>query len=198
MAKKRQYTSVSDVLRDIAPDDKFGPEVDARIARRRLVKHLLALRAAKGLSQKDIADRLGCTQSRVSKLENGCDDDVRLRDLVAYCDALGLHCGIVLSGQHPTAVDQIKYHAFSIRTILQDLVDLVGQDQVMSTGVAKLHIETLVNLVRLVAESAEKLPNNPETEAPYIRIGLAGGEHIDDTAPQDSCPRHDRNCDAVV
>lgn len=198
MAKKRQYASVSDLLRDVAPDDEFASEVDARIARRQVIKHLLALRAAKGLSQKDVAERLGCTQSRVSKLENASDNDVRLGDLFAYCDALGLHCGLVLSRRHPTAVDQIKYHAFNIRHILEDLVNLVGQDELMSTGVAKLHLETLVNLVKLVAESAEKLPNNPETEAPDIRIGFIENEVIDDTALVDTSPSHERDSHAAL
>lgn len=59
-----------------------------------LMNELIAVRDAKGLSQKDIAETVGCTQSRISKLENAKDVDVRLGDLRAYANAVG--CDLVI------------------------------------------------------------------------------------------------------
>ena len=87
---KAEYTSVAEMVRSVSDDPQFADEFDRRVNSRRLVKHLFALRSAEGLSQKDIADRIGCSQSRISKLESGNDDDLRLADLAAYLRALGL------------------------------------------------------------------------------------------------------------
>ena len=89
MADKKQYTSVSDVLRDVAPDDAFQADFDQHVAERRLIKELLALRAVRGLSQREVADFIGCSQGRISKLENAKDADVRFGYLQEYADALG-------------------------------------------------------------------------------------------------------------
>jgi DNA-binding Xre family transcriptional regulator len=95
MAKKR-YSSVVEMARELTEDDAFADDLAQRLDRKRVVRTLLALRAAKNLSQKDIADRMGCTRGRISKLESSIDDDLRLGDLEAYTKALGLNVTLVL------------------------------------------------------------------------------------------------------
>ena len=70
----KKYASVSDMLADNAPTAEFREEFEAQVAKRRVIKHLIALRIANGMSQKDIADRVECSQSCISKLEHGMDD----------------------------------------------------------------------------------------------------------------------------
>ena len=90
MAKK-QYKTVVEMARHVARDKAFSDKLQKRIAERKVVKQLVALRSAKGLSQADIAKAMGCTQSRISKLESGVDNDLRLGDLENYLEfALGL------------------------------------------------------------------------------------------------------------
>lgn len=55
----------------------------------RLVAALKAERVKAGLTQKDVAARMYCTQSRVSKLEASRPGDWSIRDLAAYAFALG-------------------------------------------------------------------------------------------------------------
>ena len=172
MSTGRQYASVSELLREIAPDGEFPAEFEERIQRRSLIKHLLVLRAARGLTQRDLADKLGCTQSRISKLENGTDDELRLGDLVKYVHALGLDFGIAMRPAAQTVFDEIKHHAFCIRDRLEHLVELAGKDHAMQEGVGKAHVETLVNMIKIVVDSARKLPDSPEMQAPYIRIEM--------------------------
>lgn len=88
MGEKKQYTSVSEVLGDIAPDKNFRAEFDEHIASRRIIKQLISLRAVQGLSQKDIAKKLACTQGYISKLENGRDSMAKLGDLQSFAEAL--------------------------------------------------------------------------------------------------------------
>ena len=173
MAKKRQYSSVSELLRDVAPDDEFRAEFDQRVARRRLIKHLLALRAVKGLSQKDIAEKLGCTQSRVSKLENANDDDVRLGDLRAYANAVGSELIASAIPQDMKPVDKVKCHAFAIKKHMDDLSQLAKSDARIAQGVASFFHELFVNFILMLGDSAKRLPLGPD-ELPYFEIQLGG------------------------
>ncbi len=196
MNTNRQYVSVSELLQDIAPDREFQAEFEEHVQRRKVIKHLLALRAAKGLAQHDLAEKLGCTQSRISKLENGTDDELRLGDLLRYTGALGLSCGIMLSPRRSTVVEQIKYHAFCIKDRLEHLVNLAGDDQAMTSGAARFLLETVVNVIKMVADSAEKLPKNPETQSPYIRIETYGPDMGGQIAGDEPASIQDRKATA--
>jgi transcriptional regulator len=88
MAQKR-FASISEMVRKISEDRTFEDDFERRMQGRQIIKALLVLRVVRGWNQKDIADRLGCTQSRISKLESSADGDLRLADLRDYASALG-------------------------------------------------------------------------------------------------------------
>lgn len=194
MSTGREYTNVLELVQEIAPDGAFPAEFEEHIQRRDLIKHLLALRAAKGLAQRDLAEKLGCTQSRISKLENGTDEELRLGDLIKYVHALGLDFGIAMRPASQTVFDEIKHHALCIRDLLEHLVKLAGDDETMQAGVGKAHIETLVNLIKIVVDSAQKLPSSPETRSPYVRIEICGPDVTRQVSPDD--PASPRECTA--
>ena len=55
----------------------------------RVTDALTILRCSLGMTQKQVAGQMGCTQSRVSKLEAGNDDDLQLSEVRDYARALG-------------------------------------------------------------------------------------------------------------
>jgi predicted transcriptional regulator len=57
--------------------------------RRELVAELVARRHATGLSQSDVADRMGTSQPAVARLEAGASD-VRLSTLERYATVVGV------------------------------------------------------------------------------------------------------------
>lgn len=63
--------------------------------RRALLETLSARRVALGLSQTEVAARMGTSQSAVARLESG-DADVRLSTLERYAAALGQRLGVRL------------------------------------------------------------------------------------------------------
>jgi len=117
----------------------------------------MALRAAKGLSQADIARRIDCSQSRVSKLESGMDADLRLGDFEGYANALGLEMRIVLAPRGQTALDEIKYHAFSIKRILDRIATISSGDESMTTGAMRMMWETFYNITRMIRGASARL-----------------------------------------
>ena len=108
------YTSVPQMVRETSDDGAFVEAFEQRLHGRRILKDLMIQRATLGLSQKDIADRLGCTQSRISKLESTTDPQLRLSDLVQYADAVGLRVKIVLESKESPAADRVKERAFRV------------------------------------------------------------------------------------
>ena len=95
---KRRFTNVVDLVRDLV-DEEFAHELEEQIAARTVLKSLIAQRVVRNISQEDIAQRLGCTASRVSKLENSRDSDLTLGELAAYASALESEFAIAVN-QH--------------------------------------------------------------------------------------------------
>jgi transcriptional regulator with XRE-family HTH domain len=185
MAKKRQYASISELVHETAPDSEFGVAFDQRTARRKVIKGLLAMRAARGLSQQDIAEKLECTQSRISKLENSCDDDMRLGDLRAYAQAIGCELVVGPVPQNLRPVDKVKCHVLAIKKHTDDLANLARTDEQIAGGVARFFFELVVNFGRLAGDSVKLLPNGPN-DVPYFDFNV----HV----AVDDCPEQsDRN-----
>jgi len=172
MAKKK-YLSVSDMLADNAPTEEFREEFETQVAKRRVIKHLIAMRTVKGMSQKDIADQVKCSQSRISKLEHGLDDDMRLGDLRVYAHSLGFSIGFLFSDRKITAVEEVKHHAFCIKRLMDRLAHLAGRDEKIAQAVSAFFGEAFFNLVKMLQDSANKLPPQPDDESPYVRIEIA-------------------------
>ncbi len=79
----------------------FGGFREMAEARRALAAELVAGRRAIGLSQTEVAARMGTSQSAVARLESG-DADVRLSTLERYAAAIGVELRWQLGGgDHP-------------------------------------------------------------------------------------------------
>ncbi len=167
MANKR-HKNVVQMAKDLSVDQSFADDLAKRIAQRQIVKKLIALRAAKGLTQQDIADSLGCTQSRVSKLESQTDFELSLGDFQGYADALGMQVVITLMKKDASIVDMVKQHAFCIKRLTDHLAALAATDRIIAEGVSNFFGEAAFNLLRMLQDSAKKLPPREEGELPQI------------------------------
>lgn len=179
MVKKR-YKNVVDMMRDITGDRALSNELSDHLARRALVTELVALRAARGLSQQIVAEKIGCTQSRISKVESSCDGELSLDTLVRYADALGLKIEIAFFGKDATLVDRVKHHAFCIKRLTDRLAKLGNKDKDIANGVASFLKEATFNLVRLVKSSAKHLQLPPIEACAPFSIDVCGVEGQDD------------------
>lgn len=165
-----RYKSASEMVNDISDDAELKKQLNERLRARQIVRSLVAMRAAKGVSQADIAAEIGCSQSNVSKIENGLDADLRLSDMSAYAKLLNLDFQFLVAERGTTLANQVKYHAFGVRDTLLELVKVAGTDHKIVEGIARFHVETFVNIVSMLAETSSQLPPCPDTGRPYIRI----------------------------
>jgi predicted XRE-type DNA-binding protein len=196
MSKKKQYTSVEELVREMAPDKEFVAEFENRVERRKLIEHLLVMRAVAGLSQGDIAQKLDCTQSRVSKLESLDDDDMRLGDLRRYADAVGwtFVAGFVPRDMKP--VDKVRCHVFQIKKHMDDLARLARADSKIAEGVGGFFCELFVNFVRLLGDSAKLLPHRSD-DSPYFSVEFDKDCQQHPDRPKPCCLEADRLSEVV-
>ena len=173
--KAKHYSSASEMLHAIAEDQEdkdFAKSVEEELGERTLLHFLFGARASRGVSQKDIAKRIGCSQSRVSKIENGLDASLSLGDLDAYLNALGMKSRLFITTGELTVIDEVKFHAFRIKHCLDRLVEIAGDDPLIRRSVDDAHKEIMYNLVRMVASSAMQLPGLPSDLPSIIEAGV--------------------------
>lgn len=171
MPKTKKYQSVSAMLRDISEDNAAltSAEFDEYIAERKLVKDLAILRSARGLSQDDVAAKLEHSQSWVSKLENGTDDELCIGDLRAYLSVFGLEFRAGAVKANATIVDEVKLLAFAIRQKLITLAGMAKEGDELVEHIAQFFGDTFHNINHFLSDAAAKLPRKPDNK-PYISI----------------------------
>ncbi len=180
MTKKKikTFSNLSDLIRSASDDQEFNEKLDNMIQEREVVTTLFALRMARNVPQGEVARRLGCSQSRVSKIENGVDGDLRLRELSAYAEAMDYNIEVAFTPKNETIVGAVKRHAFRVKALLCRLAELSHKDSQIAEGAAVFFGEAFVNFVKIISDSAKQLPERPD-----------GKSHIEITIEDD------RSCD---
>jgi transcriptional regulator with XRE-family HTH domain len=167
---EKTFDSVEKMVDALSGGDSFADGVKQRIRANRVVTGLQAMRVAKGISQARIAQELGSTQSRVSKIETSEDSDLTLGEIEAYARAIDSDVHIGFSKRDITAVEKIKAHAFAIRRELDKLAECSQKDENIAEAVAAFFGEAFFNLVKGVQDASRKLPRRPKDGKPYIHI----------------------------
>ncbi len=153
-------SSVESMVRATSDDKVFVDDFGRKCARRRMIHHLITLRGAMGLSQTHLAKLLGCTQSRISKMEASDDDEITIGDIRKYASALGLSIQLSLIPRGATTVDRVKFHAFRIKTLVNNLAGLTENDPAIANGISSFFGEAAFNLLLILQEAADKLPRS--------------------------------------
>lgn len=165
----KQYTSVPEMVKHLSDDKDFSEAFEQEVSEKALAKTLFAMRCAEGLTQSEMASRLDCSQSRVSKLENANTDGIKVSDLIAYAQALSLNMSLNFY-KGMTAVECVKFHAIQIKKHLDHLAELAHRDDAIFEGVKNFYGEYLLNILRLFEQSAEKLPKKMVQKRPTLEI----------------------------
>ncbi|MBV8212253.1 MAG: transcriptional regulator [Verrucomicrobia bacterium] len=173
-ATGKRYRTTSEMLEDSGTSKEIidsVKEVEAQTA----VPLLVGLRVSKGLTQKDLAKAIGCSQGRISKLETGRDEDLRLQDIIDYTRAID--GGVWITIVRPaTLVEHIKLHIRALRQLTEELVSLTGEDHAISEGVNTFLDDLLLETGRIVENSKEKLVKKEvESKKSELEITVLGG-----------------------
>ena len=153
----KKYKNVKEMVKDISSSASFQNLLSKEISQRKIAKLLILLRCKNNLTQKQIAQKIGCSQGRISKIESACNDEISIKDLLDYAKAINLVLEIGYRGRSTKVVDLVKYHAFKIKNLLDQLSELGEDDSEIGKAIAKFHIEVARNLDKIVKDSFFKL-----------------------------------------
>lgn len=181
--KAGRYKTTEEMVRDVSEDPAQGEAAARALEGRAITDLLMAERTVRGLSQKDIAAKMGCSQSRVSKLEAGTDADLRVGELEAYAAAVDLGVSVQLGDKGATIADQVKAHVLAARRLLHRIAELSKGDAAMTGQAQSFFAEVLFNAALSVGEAVrnlevarksgllDRLPAEPPP--PAVRLGEA-------------------------
>jgi len=173
-ALDKSFTSLNEMLQDSGAQKELLHAVED-VRHQQVTNALAKMRVTKGLTQKQLADSIGCTQGRISKLETGRDEDLTLKDVLDYARATetGLQIGI---GSQPTLVKAIKYHVFALKRHLDELIELAnGDDDGITKGIEDFLDEVVFNVALRLGQCLKSLPKPKTSDAPEIEV-ISSGE----------------------
>lgn len=157
----RRYASVSELLQKEKVSDEVRAEVSALNAQTVVVRQLVTMRARAGMTQADLAKKIGCTQSRISKIEASKDENVTLgviRDYVQATESrIGISCGKPVSH-----VEAVKNHAFSIRRHLEALANIAKKHDELEPHIQGFFGEAFFNILNILSECQDRMPKARE------------------------------------
>jgi transcriptional regulator with XRE-family HTH domain len=177
----KQYSSVLGLVKDTSDDKDFDKSFEELINSKQIAKTLFSLRCRSNQSQEDVANKMGCTQGKVSKIENSKDVDLSISDLVKYCSAVNMRLEIGFSDLRMTMVDQVKYHYFKLKSLLDKMREVATGDESMEKGVANFTKEAFVNISFGLLSCVHKFTQKKESQ---LSLHVSNPVNIEDLAQQ--------------
>ena len=136
------------------------PNAEARInddlAKSRLVDWLVMERCKHNMSQSDVAKIMHVSVSKISRLEDSYDDDLRLGELSEYASAIGVKMSMFFSDEKLPIADRVKHCVFRISEMLEHLTklaDKTSEDKSLHDEIVRFQGDVLFNFLRQYAKS---------------------------------------------
>lgn len=159
--KTHDKTTASSVIAELCDDDSIVRDVEARMSQTKFVSMLTEARARKGMTQKDIAAKIGTSVSKVSRFEASNDDDLRIGDAKDYLNALDLEASIAFFDKSMPTTNQIKHYIFEIEKLLTHLTSIAktcDDDRQIVDGISRFRGEVLYNFMIKYIMSGKDFP----------------------------------------
>ena len=151
-----RVTSVSEVVRNTVPDENFQTKSDEHSSDYGVSRSLTALRCSHEVTQAELAERAGCTQSKISRIENSSNDRLKLDDLTMYARAFNMQVSIDFTRESSSA-DATERLARQIRNGLDDAAEEVQREGTADEGGKKTYEAFLFEMLDLFLDNLEGL-----------------------------------------
>lgn len=159
--KKHNKMTASLVIAELCDDDSIVRDVETIRSQTRFVDMLIEARARRGMTQKDVATKIGTSVSKVSRFEASNDDDLRIGDAKGYLNALGLETSIAFFDKSMPTTNQIKHYIFEIEKLLTHLTSIAkacDDDRSIVDGISRFRGEVLYNFIIKYVMSGKDFP----------------------------------------
>lgn len=183
--------NMAEIAAYLADDPTIADDFRKHEAATRIVSDLILERMRQGMTQRDMARRMGVAPSTVSRFEDKPDEQLELGFLSRYANALGCRMAVVFDDMAQTDASRIKASVFAIQRQLGNLTRIARKypdDEALCEGIAKFQAEVLLNFLVKYEESADI----PRVFDFISRTGAevrrdSGAESVAETAHQEVC-----------
>lgn len=159
----KRYSSVEELMKGEGVSSEVKKRVADNKKKSQISMRLTEMRLAAGLTQGQMAKRIGRSQSCISKWESESDDELTLKTIAEYCRVLDQKVGIVF-GKQMGHVERVKMHALELRESLMALAQMAEGDEDIEKGIQAFFGEAFFNLLDIFSHCQNQLPNGGEFE----------------------------------
>lgn len=184
----KRFSSVSEMLHSTA-DGAFAARFDRETANRSVARALFGLRNAEGLTQEELASKMGITQSAVSRLEHSDNERIRFEEVAQYVGSLGYKISVDIHKER-NAVEWVKYHVLETQKHLRFLAELCRGDASMANSVAGFFQEAAYNSLRGIQDATALLEHvlPPPEQTETLQVVTPEGVSVDRLASDEGGP----------
>lgn len=125
-------------------------KIDSVVENRSLSRCLTVMRVKSGLTQTEMAKKIGISQSNISKLEHSSNDQITITDVAKYVQALGYELKLTIGKPKPLTEQIIHTHQHMI-DLCQKLERTERDDKNILEGLADFERVAAENMVNLAA-----------------------------------------------
>jgi transcriptional regulator with XRE-family HTH domain len=143
----QSFDSVAEMLATLG-DPEGAQQLSQAMQARVILDLLVHERLRQNKSQKEMADLMGCTQGRISKLENGTDESISVGDAQQYARKLNCEIQFGMRKVDESPADEIRFLSSGIKQRLQGF---------LKSGVNFETTELIVENLTAAIEHFEKL-----------------------------------------
>ena len=153
---ENRESSVSEMVSGAAQIEALDEEVEGRAGDHDVSRALSDLRCSQKLTQEELAKRAGCTQSKISRIENSSNDRLKLDDLTMYAHAFNMQVSIDFTRVSSSA-DATDRLARQIRSGLDHVAERVRGEGAADEGGRKTYEAFLFSMLELFMDELKGL-----------------------------------------
>ncbi len=116
-----------------------------------LVTFLIKIRHDRGMTQTEIAKRMSCSVSKVSRIESGTDSRLSFQDILDYSHAVDVHPAMMFEPRDTQSPMLIRQFVFGIEERLEHLAVIARESREGDVFSEKIHLffgEVLFNIIK--------------------------------------------------
>lgn len=162
MNKNTKKERVDAMARTLGCEAETAELVYDHINARTLARGLMLARMKHNLTQKELAARMGCSESKVCRMEAAADADLNFGDILAYANAVGLEMSFLFDDTTLPNATRIKHCVCKVASMLKHLTDLAAEDDEdnrMRNAINAFQVEVLMNFLIKYRESGAAIPS---------------------------------------
>jgi transcriptional regulator with XRE-family HTH domain len=193
----RKYNSVAALMQGEEIPKDVQDKVFHLIAESRVATQMAQLRHRSGITQKQMADALKVTQSAISKLEAGKDDNITLNHVKEYARITGDRIHLMF-GKPFTHTEAVRIHADGLKFRLEKLAEIASQNIELQSEIKGFLGDAFYNLFNIITLCTSKLPVNADDNIEEIRIEIITGKNVTPANGSSLRPKCEKEVSAVA